>query len=113
MAGIAVLTDEIRPNADLLRPGPCLSQPQVADLTVGLGRFQPAFAKPPFDTSRLKLLLEEVDLTAEGLALLVHGPVAINLRHEAPVMNGEFVELAMEGGVGGSAPPKGSNEPCG
>src|SRR5258708_38763662 len=55
MAGIAVLTDEIRSNADLLRPGPHLPQPQVADLTVGLGRFQPSFTAPPLDASRLKL----------------------------------------------------------
>src|SRR5713226_5484699 len=112
MAGIAVLADEVRPNADLLRPGPCLSQLQVADLSIGLSHFQPAFAEPPLDASRLKLLLEEVDLAAERLALLVHGAIAVDLSHKTPVVNGELVELAAEGGVRGSTPPEGGNEPC-
>src|SRR5258708_4814620 len=113
MAGVAVLPNEIRSNADLFRPSPRLAQPQVADLTVSLGRLQPPFAKPPFDARRLKLLVEQVDLTAEGLTLLVHSPVTVDLCHEPPVVDGEFVELATEGGVGGSTPPEGRNKPCG
>ncbi len=111
MAGIAVLSDEIRSDTDLLSPGPRLSQPQMADLTVGLGRLQPTLAKPPFDASRLKLLLEEIDLTAEGLALLVHGLVTVDFGHKTLVVDGEFIELATESGVGGPASPKGRNEP--
>ncbi len=112
MAGIAILADEVRPNVDLLHPGPCLPQSQVADLPVGFGRFQPTLAKPPLDTSCLKLLFKEVNLAAERLALLVHGAVAVNLGHETPVVNGELVELAAEGGIRGPAPSKGGNEPC-
>src|SRR5258708_21743315 len=111
MAGVAVLAVEFHSNADLLRPGSCLPQPQVTDMTVGLGRLQSPFAESPLDASRLKLLLEEVDLAAEGLALLVHGPVAIDFGHKAPIVNREFVELATEGGVGGSTPPESGNEP--
>src|SRR5258708_35476512 len=111
MAGIAILADEVRPNADLLRPGPCLPQPQVADLPIGFGRLQPTLAKPSLEASHLKLLFEEVNLAAERLALLVHGAIAVNLSHEPPVVNGELVELAAEGGVRGPAPSKGGNEP--
>src|SRR5260370_38561807 len=107
MGGVAVLADEVGPNADLFGPGPCLSQPQVADLSIGFSRFQPTLAKPPLDASRLKLLLEEVDLGAERLALLVHGAVAVDFSHEPPVVNGEFVELRAEAGVGGPAPSQG------
>ena len=113
MAGVVVLVDEVRPNADLFGPGPCLSQPQVADLSIGFSRFQPTLAKPPLDTGHLKLLLEEVDLAADQLALLVHGPVSIDLGHKTPVVDGELVELAVEGGVCGPAPSKGGDKPCG
>ena len=113
MTGIAILTDEVRSDADLLRPGPCLSQPQMADLPVGFSRFQSAFTEPPLNTSRLKLLFKEVDLAAERLTLLVHGTVAIDLGHKPPVMNGELVELVAKGGVCGSAPSKGGEKPCG
>ena len=113
MAGIAILADEVRPDADLFRSGPCLPQPQMADLSVGFGCFQPTFAKPSFDASRLKLLFKEIDLAAERLALLVHGTVTIDLGHETPIVNGEFVKLVTEGGICGSAPAKGGNEPCG
>src|SRR5258708_24807110 len=113
MGGVAVLVDEVRPDADLLRPSPHLSQPQMADLMVSFGRFQPPFAKPPFDVSCLKLLFKEIDLAAEGLALLVHGSLAVDLGHKTPVVDGELVELAAKGGVGGSAPTEGGNEPCG
>ena len=113
MAGIAILADEVCPDVDLFGSGPGLSQSQMADLSVGFGRFQPTFTKPPLDTGRLQLLFKEVDLAGERLALLVHGAVAIDLGHETPVVDGEFVELATEGGIGGSTPPEGSNEPCG
>src|SRR5260370_28413583 len=106
MAGIAVLADKVRPNADLLRAGPRLPQPQVTDLSIGLSRFQPTLAEPPFDASRLKLLFEEIDLAAERLALFVHGMIVVDLGHEAPVVDGEFVELAAEGGVRGSPSSK-------
>src|SRR5229473_292446 len=113
MAGVAVLADEVRPDTDLFRSGPCLPQSQMADLTVGLGCLQPTLAKPPFDAGCLKLLLQQVDLTAQGLALLVHGSVPIDFCNEAPIVNGEFVELATESGVGGPASPKGCDEPSG
>ena len=113
MAGVAILADEVRPNADLFGSGPCLPQSQVADLSIGFGCLQPPLAKPPFDASRLKLLFKEIDLAAERLALLVHGSVAIDLGHETPVVNGEFVELMTEGGVCGSAPTESGNKPCG
>src|SRR5258708_35320022 len=113
MAGVTILADEVRPDADLLRSCPCLPQPQMADLSVGFGCFQPTLAKPPFDASRLKLLFKEVDLAAEHLALLVHGAVTIDLGHETPVVNGELVKLATEGGICGSTPAKGGDEPCG
>src|SRR5258708_4160297 len=113
MAGVAILSDEVRSDTDLFRPGPGLSQSQVADLTVGLGCLQPTLAEPPFEASRLELLFEEVDLTAEGLTLLVHGSVPIDFCHKTPVVDGELVELAAEGGVGGSASPKGCDEPGG
>src|SRR5258708_4574680 len=112
MAGVTVLADEIRSNTDLFGPGPRLPQPQVADLPIGFSRFPPTLAKPPLDASRLKLLLQEVDLGAERLALLVHGAVAVDFGHEAPVVNGELVKLAAEGGIGSPAPSKGGNEPC-
>ncbi len=113
MAGIAILTDEVRPDADLLGSGPSLPQSQVVDLSIGLGRFQSTFAKPPLDASRLQLLFEEVDLAGERLTLLIHSTVAIDLGHETPVVNGELVKLAVEGGVRGPTPSEGRNKPCG
>src|SRR5260370_23099079 len=95
MAGVAVLADKVCPDAVLFRPGPCLPQPQVADLPVSLGCLQPTLAKPPFELDRLKLLPKEAALAAERLALLVHGAVAVDFSHETPVVDGEFVELAM------------------
>jgi len=85
----------------------------MADLAIGLGRLQPTFAETPLETGRLKLLLEEINLTAEGLTLLVDTPVAVDFGHEAPVMDGEFVKLAAKGGIGSAAPPQGSEEPPG
>ncbi len=61
----------------------------------------------------MELLVEEIDLAAERLALLVHCPVSIDLGHEAPVVNGKFVELVAEGGKCGPTPTEGGNEPCG
>src|SRR5258707_557438 len=111
MAGVAILMDKARSDADLLRPSSRLPQPKMAALPICFGRFQPPFAKAPLEASRLKLLLEEVHLGAEGLALFVHGTVSVNLSHKPPVMDGELVELAAEGGVGGPASPKGCEEP--
>src|SRR5260370_31153360 len=85
----------------------------MADLAISLGRFHPPLAEPPFEMGHLELLVEEVDLTAEGLALLVHRSVSVNFGHEAPIMDGEFVELATEHYEHGSAPTEGGNEPRG
>src|SRR5258708_26642041 len=113
MGGVAVVVNQVRPDAVLLCSSSCLPQSQVADLSISLGRLQPPFAEPPFETGRLELLIEEVDLTAERLALLVHHPVPVDFGHEAPIMNGEFIELTAKGGEGGSAPTAGGNDPCG
>src|SRR5258707_14350482 len=113
MAGVAILADEVRPNADLFGSGPRLPQPQVADLSIGFGCLQPPLAKPPFNASRLELLLEKVDLAAERLALLIHGAVTVDFGHEAPVVDGELIELAPESGIRSPAPTKGGNKPCG
>ncbi len=94
MAGVAVLANQVCPDAVLLCSGSCLPQPQVADLLISLGHLQPPLAEPLFESGRLELLVEEVDLTAERLALLVHCSVSVDFGHEAPVVNGEFVELA-------------------
>ncbi len=65
-------------------------------MMVGFGRFESPLAEPSFHMGCLELLLEEVDLTAERLALLVHRLVSVDLRHETPVVHGEFVELPVE-----------------
>src|SRR5258708_13280350 len=99
MAGIAVLADEVHPDADLFRSGSHLSQPQMADLLVGFGCLQPTLAKPSFDASRLKLLFKEIDLAAECLALLIHGSVAIDLSHKTPILNAKLFALALKAGT--------------
>src|SRR5713226_9213637 len=112
MAGVAILSDKVCPNMDLLRSGSCLSQPQMADLSIGFGCLQPTLAEPPLDAGRLKLLFKEVDLGTERLALFVHNAVSIDFSHELPIVDGEFVEFAAEGGVCSPTPSKGGNEPC-
>ncbi len=84
----------------------------MPDLTVGFGCLQSPLAKAPFEAGRLELLVEEVDLAAERLALLIHGSVPIDFGHETPVMNGKLIELTTECGEHGSAPAQGSDEPC-
>ena len=113
MAGIAILHNQVCSDVVLFGSGPRLSQSQVADLTVGLGCFQPPLAKASFKTGRLKLLVKEVDLAVERLALLIHCSVSIDLGHKPPVMDGEFVKLVAKCGVGGPAPSKSGNKPCG
>src|SRR5712692_2542238 len=85
----------------------------MADLMVGLGSFEPPLAEAAFHASHLEFLLEEIDLTAEQLALLVHGVVSIDLCHKTPVVDSEFVEFSTECGVGGSAPTEGGYKPHG
>ncbi len=84
----------------------------MVDLMVSFGRLQPPFAKAPFKAGHLELLIEEVDLAAERLALLIHGTIPVDFCHETPVVDGEFVEFSTERGEGSSAPTKGGYKPC-
>ena len=111
MAGIAVLADEIRSDAVLLCSGPRLPQPQMVDLAVGLGCLEPTLAEASFEAGGLELLLKEIDLAAQRLALFIHGSVPVDFCHETPVVNGEFVKLATECSERGPAPTESSNKP--
>ena len=112
MVGSTVLAYQVCSDAVLLLPGPCLPKSLVRDLTVHPGCFKPPFTEASFHSGRLELLFKEIDLTAEHLALLIHGVVSVDLGHEAPIMDGEFVKFAMERGKGGAAPSQGRYKPC-
>jgi len=77
------------------------------DLAIGPGGLKSPFAETLLHTSRLDLLFEEIDLTAQRLALLVHGTVMVDLGHKTPVVDGELVECSTKGGEGGTTPPQG------
>ena len=83
----------------------------MADLTVGPGGFKPSFAKLSFHASHLELLLEEVDLTAERLTLLIHGAIPVDFGHKTPVVDGKLVEFSMECGESGATPSESGYEP--
>ena len=71
MTGSVVLAYQVCSDLVLLMPGPGLSQPQVVDLTICPCCLEPPFTKAPFDPSHLHLLLEEVDLGGQCLALVL------------------------------------------
>ena len=79
----------------------------MLDLSVGPGGFEPPFAETSFHASCLDLLLKEINLTAQRLALLVHGVVMVDLGHEAPVVDSEFVEFSLESSKGGATSSQG------
>ena len=82
IAGLAVLAYQVHPDVILLCSGSCLPQLQVTDLAVCFGCFKPPLAEPAFHAGYLELLVEEVDLATERLALLVHSAVSIDFCHE-------------------------------
>src|SRR5260370_16075197 len=56
MAGIAVLSDEVRSATDLLSPGPCLSHSQIAEPAVRFGCLPAIPFNPPIQAGRRELL---------------------------------------------------------
>ncbi len=83
----------------------------MADLTICLCHFEPPFAEALFHPSHLDLLLEEINLGAQGLALLVHGPILVDFGHKTPIVAGELVEHAADHGKGGPASHQSGQEP--
>ncbi len=92
---------------------PCLAQTETADILVGLGRFKSPFTETSFHSCRFHLLLDEVDLGREALALLVHGLIPIDLSHKTPIVGGELVEGVAESGKGGATSHQCREEPDG
>ena len=111
MTSPLVLPHQVHPTSVLFDLGPCLTQSQMADLSICLCHFEPPFAKALFHLGHLDLLLKEVNLGAQQLALFVHCVVAIDFGHKTPVVDGEFIKLSSEGGEGGAASPQGRYEP--
>src|SRR5712692_5314249 len=111
IAGLAILTHQVGPNAILLCPGPRLSQLQMVDLTVCLGCLEPPPAKTTLHSSRLHLLFKEINLAAQRLTLFVHRMVSIDFGHETPVVDGEFVEFSTQCGKCCATPPERRYEP--
>ena len=107
MLSIPILAYEVHPNSVLLLTGPGLTQSQMADLVVGPSGLESPFTETLFHSSRLDLLLEEIDLAAQRLALFVHHVVTVDFGHKAPVVNGKFVEFSPEGGEGSATPSQG------
>ncbi len=103
MVSSVVLAYQVCPDTVLLLSGSCLTQSQVADLMICPGRFESPFAETPLHLSCLDFLLEEVDLSAQHLALFVHGSVSINFSHKTPIVAGELVEGTPDCGEGGPA----------
>ncbi len=111
IAGLAILVYQVCSDMVLLCPGSCLPQSQVVDLTVRSSRLESPFAETLLHSSCLDLLLKEVDLTAQRLTLLIHGPVAVDLGYETPVVDGKLIECSMERCEGGTTPPQGGYKP--
>ncbi len=106
MPSLSILAYQVRPDPVLLLTGPGLTQPQMLNLAVGSGGFESPFAETSFHSSRLHLLLKEIDLAAQHLALLVHDVVTVDFGHKTPVVDRELVEHSMKGGKGGTTPPQ-------
>ena len=79
----------------------------MADLFVHPCCLEPPFTETSLHVGHLHLLLKEIDLTAERLALFVHHMVPVDLSHETPIVDCEFVKLAMDCGKGGATPSQG------
>src|SRR5258707_13886017 len=107
MPSLPVLAYQVHPDPILLLSGSGLTQPQMLDLAVGAGSFESPFAKTPFHSDHLDLLLKEVNLAIQCLALFIHGAVAVDFGHKTPVVDGELVECSTKGGKGGTTPPQG------
>src|SRR5258708_3989783 len=96
------LVKQISSHLVLFVSRPCLTQMETADVLVGLGCLKSPFTEASFHSRRFHLLLDEVDLGREALALLVHCPIPINLSHKTPIVGGELVEGTAESGKGGA-----------
>ena len=79
----------------------------MADLTIRLCHFKLPLAETPFHPSHLYLLLKEVDLRGQQLALLVYGLISVDFSHKTPIVAGELVEHATDHGEGGPASHQG------
>ncbi len=107
MPSLPILAYQVHSNPVLLLTGPHLTQSQMTDLAVSPGGFESPFAETPLHLSHLDLLLKEVDLTAQHLALFVHCVIAVDFGHKTPVVDSELVELPSEGSEGGATPSQG------
>ncbi len=101
------LMEYIPPYLILLMLGPHLTQVETADVLVGFGCFESPFTETLFHTCRLHLLLDEVELSREALALLIHRAVPIDFGHKPPIVGGELVKGVAERGEGGTASHQG------
>ncbi len=103
MVSLVVLAYQVCPDMVLLLSGSCLTQSQVADLMICPGCFESPFAETLLHLSCLDFLLKEVDLSAQHLALFIHGSVLINFSHKTPIVAGELVEGTPDHSEGGPA----------
>ncbi len=78
---------------------------------VSPGSLESPFAETSLHVSSLDLLVKEIDLAAQRLALFVHGTVTIDLSHETPVVDGKFVEFLPESGEGCATSSQGGQKP--
>src|SRR5258708_39224382 len=86
---------------------PCLPQLQMVDVMVGTCCLKPPSAEASFGSGCLYLLLEQVNLGGQHLALLIHGPVLVDLSHKTPIITGELVKCLMDSGEGGATSNQG------
>ena len=110
MTSPLVLPHQVHPTSVLFDLGPCLTQSQMADLSICLCHFEPPFAKALFHSGCLDLLLKEVNLGAQCLALFIHGLVLVNFGHKTPIVAGELVERMVDHGESGPASHQGGQK---
>src|SRR5258708_8911488 len=107
MASLVVLAHHVHPNSVLFVSGPCLTQLQMADLTIHPCCFESSLAETLFHPGHLYLLFEEINLGGQRLALLVHGMVPVDFGHKTPIVAGELVKCMAEHCEGGPASHQG------
>ncbi len=76
----------------------------MVDMLICSCCFEPPFAEALLGPSCVYLLLKQVDLGFQCLALFVHGLVAVNFSHKTPIVLGKLVKGAADGGESGPAP---------